>query len=609
MSNSKAKRNHKLVEMITRCHNARQLGKILQENEALFDSRGAITAFVKKISALKQNMTKYDILGLLNKLSNAQVPVKAERVHRDVMITMGKGAIAKVDCFEAKDISLTLNAFARRNIQNDEVFKWLGEAALLIIGKFNAQSLAILVNAFAKLNYRNSKLFDEVAQAALAIIHTFDAKNLANTVNAFAKLDYQYLELFDAIARATLPMIHKFNAHDLANIVNAFAKMEHRNDRLFCKIAKASLPMIHRFNAQDLANTANAFAKMGHRNKFFFDKIAKAALPMIHGFNAQDLTITVNAFAKLEYQHSDLFDEIAQAALPMIHRFNAQNLINTVSAFAKMGHQNNRLFDKIAKVILPMIHSFNAQDLANTADAFAKMGHRNSKLFDKISKSAHSMIHRFSAQDLVNIVGAIARIQVVGQSSQKLFWAISYLVTDDSTSLSKYSNQYLVQLAYAYMNAGQRAKPLLDKIGKELASRGAQSPFNARELGTLAAAFSKCKTASSENVLEMAFKQFQNLDATASDLQAVVDISNALLMGETLRVIPSGFVKDIVNLAIDKSGESRPIDVKDILLNVAKIDLDQQLWNKLLVTYKPIFDDLSPRFSAKRRARLEKIFS
>lgn len=66
------------------------------------------------------------------------------------------------------------------------------------------------MNAFAKVNHPNPELFNTVATATTRIIDTFNAPDLANTLNAFAKENYPNLELFNTVASAAIPIIHTF---------------------------------------------------------------------------------------------------------------------------------------------------------------------------------------------------------------------------------------------------------------------------------------------------------------------------------------------------------------------------------------------------------------
>lgn len=96
----------------------------------------------------------------------------------------------------------------------------------------------------------------------------------------------------------------------------------------------------------------------------------------------------------------------------------------------------------------------------------------------------------------------------------------------------------------------------------------------------------------------MVFQQFQGLEANEIKLQAVADVASAVPISQFFKAVPPGFSKQIVMLAIDKSNESRPEDVGDILLNFSRINLEQPLRNQVLKKYKPPFDqhskDISP---------------
>ena len=51
----------------------------------------------------------------------------------------------------------------------------------------------------------------------------------------------------------------------------------------------------------------------------------------------------------------------------------------------------------------------------------------------------------------------------------------------------------------------------------------------------------------------MIFRQFQIIDESKISIQAVADISGAIPLGQQLQVIPSEFVPELVDLAIETS--------------------------------------------------------
>eukprot|EP00980_Cylindrotheca_fusiformis_P022041 scaffold8932_cov108-Cylindrotheca_fusiformis.AAC.1 len=298
-----------LAHKITSSRNCFALGKVLRENPNLFYSEDSIRALIPKVAELRPKMSARDLCGLLNALAKARVPPKSQKVHKKLMLALGEPASRKIEDYEARDIAMALNAFAKRGLRNSQFFEKSAEAAIPIIGTFNAQHFANTVNAFAKMNHQHPMLFDEVARAAIPIIGTFNSQELANTVNAFAKMGHQHPMLFDEVANAAIPIIGTFNAQDFANTVNAFAKMDHQHPMLFDEVARAAIPVIGTFNSQSLAITVNAFVKMDHQLPMLFDEAANAAIQIIGTFKSQELANAVNAFAKMDHQHPMLFDE------------------------------------------------------------------------------------------------------------------------------------------------------------------------------------------------------------------------------------------------------------------------------------------------------------
>eukprot|EP00980_Cylindrotheca_fusiformis_P004214 scaffold914_cov80-Cylindrotheca_fusiformis.AAC.1 len=221
-----------LVQQIKSSRNCFELGKVLRENPSLFFSEDSIRALIPKVAQLKPRMSARNISGLLNALAKARVPPASQQVHKKLMLVLGELAGKKIEDFEARDISMTLNAFAKKGLRSPGFFEMAAEAAIPLIGTFNSQDLSNTVNAFAKMDHHYPMLFDEVAKAAIPIIDTFNSQDLSNTVNAFAKMDHHYPMLFDEVAKAAIPIIDTFNSLDVANTVNAFAKVDHHHPML-----------------------------------------------------------------------------------------------------------------------------------------------------------------------------------------------------------------------------------------------------------------------------------------------------------------------------------------------------------------------------------------
>jgi hypothetical protein len=516
-----------LIVEIEACYKYFQLCEIIRENSGIFYSNDAIRALVQKLIDLKPKMTNHDLSGLLNTLSKARIPPTSQHIHRKMMATHADLAIGILDTFDSRDIAMTLNGLARRNV-------------------------------------RNERLFEQAVHTIIPIIGTFNAQSLANTVNAYAKLGQSNPQLFDAVATAAIPIIGTFNAQELANTVNAFAKLDHRNPQLFNKVAKSSIPIIGTFNAQSLANIANAYAKLGQSNPQLFDAVATAAIPIIGTFNAQELANTVNAFAKLDHSNHQRIDNVTTGEIPISDTLNAQNKTN----YVKMGHTYSLLFDAVATTAIPIIDTFSAQGLANMISAFARL-----------------------------------RVD-----SKGLFLAVEKLIVNNETNMSSWCPIELVATAYAFMKARENFNGrAMDVIGREILSRD-EVLLDARELGNLAAAFSHKKSETSAKVIEIAFLRFQKIQKSDYGLEPVEDIISALEIGQRLQVVPPGFLEYVVELSIEKSADARPSDVRGIILNLSRVDIDDNLYQKVLISYKPIFQKHLDKISATNQSNIAAIY-
>jgi hypothetical protein len=319
--------------------------------------------------------------------------------------------------------------------------------------------------------------------------------------------------------------------------------------------------------------------------------------------------MTVNAFAKMDHPNRELFDEVAKAAISIKKAFNAQDLAMTVNAFAKMDHQSSNLFHEVAAAAISIIHTFNAKQLAMTVNAFAKLNVRHNTLFEEVARAANPILDTFASLDIASLVSSFSKARAHTEFSDSLFAEVAAMIITDAALLSNWEENHLVEVAYGFMQAGLINTEFANKIGSEVVNRGEQVFLDERQLGKLAAAFDKYETLSSKRVLEFAFRGINITSPRETGLQTVTDLANAIPIGQRLGVLPLGFLEYIVNLAIEKSSESRPEDVRDILLSFSRVDLDEQLHDKLLVVYSPYFKQYSKKISAGKRSKIINIFA
>lgn len=371
-------------------------------------------------------------------------------------------------------------------------------------------------------------------------------------------------------------------------------------------LAEFSMNKMDDCTGKELSIILNALAKKGIKNNKLFSKIAAKAISIIDTYNSQDLAITANAYAKMRQYHPKLFDEIATASIPIISTFKARNLANTANAFAKMNHHHPLLFDEIAKASIPIIGKFNAQNLANTANAFAKMNHHHPRLFDQIATASISMINEFNAQGLANNASAFAKARLTRKTTNQLFSCISKRMMTDSLA-SNWSQQSLVEVAYAFMKLGYSDEKLVDKIGKEIISRK-QIELDARQLGNLAACFNRYETSTSFHVLKMVYSNICALKIDQIGLQCVADVSSAMWMAQRLKVLSPEMLNSVVALGITKADESRVEDVRDILIGLSLVDLPQNIREKSLNTYKPYVKQYFKDISGRNRSKICKMY-
>eukprot|EP00980_Cylindrotheca_fusiformis_P013799 scaffold3564_cov62-Cylindrotheca_fusiformis.AAC.1 len=722
------------IQKLENCQNVREISKLLRDEHhhpLAFYKANDFKKLVKTtmdIVLLQQQQTKkkksnidarikpYEISGLMNALS--KVSTQDDKMHRQVLFNLSQQLVIAnnnnnnkrgggLKNYRVKDISIILNALARRNVHNETFFQQA--AAHILIKKnstlMNPQDLANISNAYAKVNHHSSSsdlLFEAIAKASISQIQDFTPQGLANLVNAFAKMNHHHHrrendDLLDAVSNETIlrlsssssrsnsrnvstskkhetnPSLRQrsssnFTAQGLANIVNAFAKMMNHHHsgttttkKLFETIATVAISNISTFNSQNLANTANAFAKMNHRHSELFQIIGDESITKLSTFNAQELSNLVNAFVNLQHDHPALFQEAEKVTFPLLSTFKAQELCILANAFAKTNHyhtsSSDRLWNGIATAAMPILPSFRLQELAILANAFAKARHYDRDLFQTIakvavhkispslespsdlsilanafarvdhdvlekdlwiaiSKAAIPRISHLAPQELANLVSAFARMRLDDETTSVdlLFSATAeYMMMDDDYDsscrrLSLWDEQNLVEVAYAFLKAHKTNPDLLQKIAVELfhhRNDDDKVKLDAHGLGNMAAALSRQEIDASTVSLRCIFAEFQEVMMMEGrrqetvELRMVADICKALWLGQKLDILSPKFCQLLADHAIQKAHTASPADVRDILLNLGRPQLQpQQLLGKpkrkeLFVAYKPMFQRYS----------------
>eukprot|EP00980_Cylindrotheca_fusiformis_P031445 scaffold26371_cov117-Cylindrotheca_fusiformis.AAC.3 len=228
-------------------------------------------------------------------------------------------------------------------------------------------------------------------------------------------------------------------------------------------------------------------------------------------------------------------------------------------------------------------------------------------LMHKMAEMALDKVDGFSPKQLSPLICAFARARCQGELCIRLYEKVAKLVV--SSCLSEWEEMHLVAIAYAFMKAKHLNIDIFHKIGRELLLRGdAEIFYDGRQLGNLAAAYGSLRCILTPGILELVFHKFQNLHPSETDLQNVVDITSALVLGNELKVVPRGFLDEMASLAIEKAAESRKEDVRGVILNFSKLPIDKKLQRQILICYRPYFHRFSRFMSGANRSKIVQIY-
>jgi len=247
--------------------------------------------------------------------------------------------------------------------------------------------------------------------------------------------------------------------------------------------------------------------------------------------------------------------------------------------------------------------------LANTVNAYAKMGYHSPTLFEAVADASIPILGTFNPQDLANTVAAYAKLRHKCTATLSLFQNCANVIKSKS-SLVEWKPEELSGVAYAFMKAQNCDQELLDSLGKELLLRDETFGFDSRFCGNLAAAFSYSDSKIGACTLKLIFQKWQELDKKQIALESVADVVGSIPAGQRMGIVPSGFAEELAELAIEKCGEARMEDVRDILIRYSKMEnLDDELYEKLLAAYAPLLTKFISQMNSKRVQEIRRFYA
>jgi len=162
------------------------------------------------------------------------------------------------------------------------------------------------------------------------------------------------------------------------------ARCSDEDAELFAALASVAIAKLSSLSAQNLANLAHACAKAGYAHGPLFDAIAVEANERFSEFTRQNMVITVWAFSKagdLSRQSKSLFEQVQRRVVA--ERFRdyapADIAILTWSFASLQSGCWDDLFSGLERVVSSKLGKFSPHDLSNIAWAFASLNRSASR--------------------------------------------------------------------------------------------------------------------------------------------------------------------------------------------------------------------------------------
>eukprot|EP00922_Rhytidocystis_sp_ex-Travisia-forbesii_P070457 GHVS01105243.1.p1 GENE.GHVS01105243.1~~GHVS01105243.1.p1 ORF type:complete len:853 (-),score=131.96 GHVS01105243.1:81-2366(-) len=359
-------------------------------------------------------------------------------------------------------LALVANAYARANKRPLALLRAISMQTRTR-SDLNSQDLSNLVNAFARLDYFEPQLFEHLAPIIAARVREFQPQGLANVANAYARAGVKSELLFERLSMVSMFWMQKFKAQEIANLANAYAKLEIRDKALFCRIADEIIyrgtigKKFFHFDIRSLEQLANAFAKLGLRDsRVFFvlsvmlkDTVARDGVEQVDGqtvatlmhsfgkarmkmnlfvpfityqtMRVKDQLSTVGLVSvltgcyKLDVKHRGIFTAALHNSKERLEQFSPAGLVMLLRAMGKLNIYKRTLLRRSLKICGLHLARMDVLSLCTLAQALADLRYRDPEFLLRLARVVQIKTFDISLHHLSITLSAYARLRVTDE--------------------------------------------------------------------------------------------------------------------------------------------------------------------------------------------------
>lgn len=265
-------------------------------------------------------------------------------LHEDLCIAMATRVGETAHLCSPQELCWLMDAYATSRCSIQSAADVLTQLTLLRLDDFTMPQLCLHASSFARLNIRNETLFRFIGERFVANgvgkEAPLNARDVTLAAYSFAKLGFFFPGVFETLAGNAADVIRDFTSRDLQMLVVALARAQHRDTELLSSVSAQAQRRIAQFNAESLALTLRAMAFFGVADGALFTRAVCHLPRSISTFRPADVTTLLSAFAAAQVHSMALFDIVTPYILERATVFTPSDWVHALGSYAALGHKD-----------------------------------------------------------------------------------------------------------------------------------------------------------------------------------------------------------------------------------------------------------------------------
>ncbi|PHJ26059.1 hypothetical protein CSUI_000080 [Cystoisospora suis] len=313
----------------------------------------------------------------------------------------------------AAELVETITTAGQLRLSNPNFWKRCTTAAGDLSCGFRVKELVNIVNAYAKANVRDEQLFNVLAPAIAAQITECRASDIAVAAQAFARVYIRHDALLNVIATEAANRIHEMGPRGVAVVMWSFARLEVRHESLVSKACRAVAENIGEYSSIDLTQTLWSLGELNVTDVAVLTRICDHIMSHLAGYSISELLLCTCALSKvLSFDHDivpamrSLFvQQLREIPLPQLPRLlQAFTALDRIPTYGREPSAAPGLYRLIVRSVLRNISFFRPEEIEQIRQSLAAINLTDGLLDGVAYDVLPAKIRALPAEDLVSLL-------------------------------------------------------------------------------------------------------------------------------------------------------------------------------------------------------------